>query len=258
MKKIILYIILLLSVMPTKADDLTDYQKQKVRQTVTQFCNLITHLAKSQENAEEENTELVKLCYTPNISICDDLNNRGENLTFDKYLFSISLNYNHSLIFSFKENINSTEVLGLMQPNLEKSTEFSYGQIELTKTIKGSGINKTVKNIFTVDLSNYRILGISSGTAKENPYDLWLMGMTAYNKKELQKALQYFEKCAEIPGTNRYVLHCQYATGIMYINKEGCKELKSRERDKRGLMWLRKSAKYSPLARQTLDRLGDY
>ncbi len=254
-KKILLGLLLLWGV--AQAGNLTDYQKQKVREVVSSYCNLISQFAQTEENADNRSMQIINLFSNENVPTYNDLTDQ-EVMFFD-YLSTISSDYNHSLTFSFKENINNQKVYGLTEPSFTKTKELIYAEIEMTKTILGEGLKKTIKNVFVVNLKDYKIWGITSTSNETSPYELWLIGIQAYNKKQYSEALEIFEKCANNRHENNvYVILSQYYTGVMYLKKEGCKHFKKKVRDKKGVEWLRKASIYYSKARQDLDRLGDY
>jgi hypothetical protein len=235
------------------AAELTPEQQRKVRHTVNQYCTLLSDFAKS-ESYVGNMPIMLNLMSDDHTRIFDDL--KTDTLVYiTTYLTNIVSDFNHSLSISF-ENINNIEIIGFERPNFEKSNKKVYAQMEIMKTIRGNGLNKTIKNAFVVNLEDYKIFGIKNSNGAffddADPYLLWDRGLDFYNKKKYNEALVWFEKSA-----NKGYVEAQYYCGIMYIKGEGCKQFKRKERDKRGICWMQKASQNGiHEARQDLDRLG--
>lgn len=229
-------------------DEISQYQKQQVRNVVNNYCLLMSNFANSDKHIN--NMQKIQSLFThDNIKILDDLQTDKKILLSD-YLTKI-VNYNHGFNLNFVEDINNV-IYGYHEPNFNKSSVPTYGQMILYKQISGHGISKTVQNVFIIRLSDFKIFKISD-TSLIEPSDLWFKGMQYYSNKQHEEALEWFEKSA-----NMNYVPAQYSCGVMYLLNEGCKHIKRKERDNKGVYWLQKAARYMPKASQDLDRLGVY
>lgn len=258
-QKLTLLFIALFCFLNVEAEDLTDEQRTKILNTINQYCNSLSEFAKDGNNIMANQQVINSFTDKYNL-VFNDLNPSYNELTVHRYLNKIAIDYNNKLTINY-QTPKTDDVWGLYNADdMSNPDKLSLARVDLTKQIKGQGINKSVKNIFIVDLQTFKIVNIvddfSNLTSKFEdltPLQMWQKGLEHYNKKQYEQALTWFEKSAK--GYTRG----QYNTGVMYLLKQGCKGMKRKERDKRGIMWLKKAAKSGyAKAREDLDRLGIY
>ncbi len=214
---------------------LSDFQKKKVRNVVSEYCNSISEYVSSRD-AAESNARIFQLINNSWIRIFDDLSMKPQQ-DINAYLIGLRP-YIGKVKFYFKENIENVEVTGLSNPNLSKSSEIAkYGEIGLTKIIEKNGQKRTVKNVFVVDLENFKIVTITN-ERNISPFDLWLAGVKAYNKKNYKEAFKNYKKCADLQKNDNYVALAQYSVAVMQIKGRGC-----RKNFKQAINYLKKSSK---------------
>ncbi|MDR3268472.1 MAG: tetratricopeptide repeat protein [Tannerella sp.] len=181
------------------AADLTSVQQAKVREVVSQYGKLLSEFASSDAYIGN-NEKIERLCANINMSTFDDLK-ANEQILLGDYLNHIVIDFNHNLSISY-EGIQTAKITGYQAPTLDKSESeseaYAFVLIEATKKIKGQGIDKTVKNVFAVNLDDYKIWGISKDALFESddPYSLLQSGIRYYNNKQYNEALDRFERSA--------------------------------------------------------------
>lgn len=103
-------------------------------------------------------------------------------------------------------------------------------------------------------LPDYVITGVYGDVRNQDEEGLD-QALYLYSNKQYKEALESFEKCIE--STND--LLAKYCAAIMYLKKQGCKDMKRSERDERAVRYL-KDAKNAGIlnAGFILARLGIY
>lgn len=261
------------------AQSLTDTEKRKVRDVVSQYCKLLSDYAESKNNAGNRdkiydlfpsNVGDVEKCVVDDLIKTDDSNKISDMTSISNYMSQLSSpdKFNYRVKINYPDNVYNMDVSMFAFGNhKEKSGRINYGRIRLTKRMKGD-VEKTTNNVFHVNLSNLkieRILVESENANDDNAVNILDKGGRAYAAKRYEKALEYFEKSAR-----KNDFEAMYQTGYMYYAKLGCKNLSGKERKNRAYYWLNKlAARYIPhirysdespiaQARELLDRMGYY
>ena len=227
------------------AVELTSEQKNQARTVVFNYCILLSDFARSSSYINNIGS-IQNLFSGMNTSVYDDLKNKNDILLTD-YLTNITLDYNHSLTFSF-ENINTTTVVSIEAPSPDKSSRKVYAEIEVEKTIDGPGFKrKKVKNVFLVSLDNNKIYGVfqQNPSPGQTSSSLMYAGLKYYKTKQYENALACFKKAGEM-GESEAMYYC----GVMYFTNRGCnnerdengRRLNQSKRDAKAYEWYRKAA----------------
>jgi len=255
MKKLNLIIVcfLLLSVSVFAAVNLTKEQETTVRNVVRQYCKLMSEFASNEDNVTNK-PKIIELFSGNETTVFDDLITNKET-SLNDYLINITGEFNHTLKFTFK-GVEQATIGSITAPKIGSSKDDKFAEIEITKEInipkKG---NKTVKNFIIINLEkNYQIWGIGSNS--EDPVNRFRKGCKSYANKQYEEALNHFEASA-IKGYGE----AQYRCGCMYIDGKGCKQLKKKEREEKGLEWLKDAVvhnKHEEAARALLNLTNLY
>ena len=245
MKKLHLFISALLVPAMLFAVELTSEQKNKARDVVGLYCDLLSDYARSRSYVSN-NPKIQQLFSSSNTEIYDDILTENR-IYIREYLQSITIKYDHSLTFTY-ENINSVKIETLEAPSPDKYSTNLYARLNLEKTIDGAGFyKKKVKNIFIVNPSDYKIYtifisdSVPDQISDQNVSDqisdhiisdqfsdhmhLMIKGTEYYTAKKYESALKYYKKAGEMGNPE-----AMYFCGVMYFLNKGC----SNERDEKG------------------------
>jgi superkiller protein 3 len=198
------------------AADLTPAQQAKVRAVVSQYCELLSKFASS-DTYIDSIYKITSLCSTWNMTTFDDLKENKQILLSD-YLHRITNDFNHELSISY-EGIQTAEIKKIQRPSMDKSKseEDAFALIEVVKKIKGHGLNKTVKNVFAVNLKDYKIWGITKDALFEDDdaSSMLSKGLVYFSENQYDEALFWFEKSADKGN-----VEAQFYCGIFYYLQE--------------------------------------
>lgn len=108
---------------------------------------------------------------------------------------------------------------------------------------------KVFQNI-AVKLPDLTIRGVLG-----NGLDKFARALQCYSNKQYKESLELFEGCIKEVGDNS----AKYCAAIMYLKKQGCKDMKRSERDERAVRYLKDASNAGILnAGFILKRLGIY
>lgn len=192
MKKIILCL-LLLCPLCTWAVDTMDAVKEQAIERVKEYCTLMSQLAGSADNIDNVD-KIIALCENNKVSTYDDFVHDANVFTcrplFD-YMQNITLTYENNVQMDYSqyqyEGMFSTPSISSAIPG------DNYMKFLVTKKIKGEGINKTTRNIITVNIATMKIGGTTDESFKD-PYGMYIEGVAAMREGELDKAKELLEK----------------------------------------------------------------
>ena len=155
MKKIVLYFLFISLSNSVFSQDLTEEQIIRVQNVVRQYCRLITDFSRDEMNINlrSQIEDLFPGEYNTT-SVFDDLKTDNP-IQLRDYLTSIT-QQGHSFTFTFR-NIETAPVHPAF---MSAHPTMKFGQVEIVKEIRQ--LNKTLKNVFIVNLSDGKIWGIDT------------------------------------------------------------------------------------------------
>lgn len=213
MKKIILCF-LLLCPLCTWAVETMDAVKEQAIERVKEYCTLMSQLAGSADNIDNVD-KIIALCENNKVSTYDDFVHDANVFTcrplFD-YMQNITLTYENNVQMDYSqyqyEGMFSTPSISSAIPGDK------YMKFLVTKKIKGKGINKTTRNIITVNIATMKIGGTTDESFKD-PYGMYIEGVAAMREGELDKAKELLEKVSLLDFFS-YRYRAKSYLGIVY------------------------------------------
>lgn len=192
-----------------EAESLSSEARQKIENRVKEYCQLMTLFSGNIENITLLDS-IVSMCENNKVQTFDDLTTKEKspNIEYNsyplfQYLQNITSKYENSLNFEFSDfacekvisepKMNST---GLDEEDLKSGSSLlsnSYALVNVTKHIKGNGINHTVRLRVTVNISNMKIGGTVSQDY-EDPYSLYLEGISLINEGKTKKGFELLKR----------------------------------------------------------------
>lgn len=196
MKNIMTALLCLLMALVAKGQNLSPEQVARVESCVRNYCSLLERFSASPEGAELL-PEVQGCCENPNVQTFDDLSNNkdvGHNsVPLQKYLTKVTLGYDNQIKvkhYDFKyEGI-------IRQPALSKEMgDIIYALVSVTKTVKGSGLNRKVKLRVCLNVANGKIGGTVS-TEYEDPGKMYQDALEQAGKGNVDGAIALLKKCS--------------------------------------------------------------
>lgn len=192
MKKIIISLLLLCPLCAWAVDTM-DAVKEQAIERVKEYCTLMSQLAGSADNIDNVD-KIIALCENNKVSTYDDFVHDANVFTcrplFD-YMQNITLTYENNVQIDYSqyqyEGMFSTPSISSAIPG------DNYMKFLVTKKMKGKGINKTTRNIITVNTATMKIGGTTDENFKD-PYGMYIEGVAAMREGELDKAKELLKK----------------------------------------------------------------
>ena len=240
MKKIIISLLLLCPLCAWAVDTM-DAVKEQAIERVKEYCTLMSQLAGSADNIDNVD-KIIALCENNKVSTYDDFVHDANVFTcrplFD-YMQNITLTYENNVQIDYSqyqyEGMFSTPSISSAIPG------DNYMKFLVTKKIKGKGINKTTRNIITVNIATMKIGGTTDESFKD-PYGMYMEGVTAMNEGELDKAKELLEKVSLLDFFS-YRYRAKSHLGLIYYQQG---------EPKKGFQTLLEVGENDPLAELTL------
>lgn len=227
------------------AENLSSEARQKIENRVKEYCQLMTFFSENIENITLLDS-IVSMCENNKVQTFDDLTpkEKSPNIEYNsyplfQYLQNITSKYENSLNFEFSDfacekvisepKMNST---GLDEEDLKSGSSLlsnSYALVNVTKHIKGNGINHTVRLRVTVNISNMKIGGTVSQDY-EDPYSLYLEGISLINEGKTKKGFELLKRSSSYKTyAGRY--RAMTVMGITYLQDKNYNECEHMLRD---------------------------
>lgn len=227
------------------AENLSSEARQKIENRVKEYCQLMTLFSGNIENITLLDS-IVSMCENNKVQTFDDLTpkEKSPNIEYNsyplfQYLQNITSKYENSLNFEFSDfacekvisepKMNST---GLDEEDLKSGSSLlsnSYALVNVTKHIKGNGINHTVRLRVTVNISNMKIGGTVSQDY-EDPYSLYLEGISLINEGKTKKGFELLKRSSSYKTyAGRY--RAMTVMGITYLQDKNYNECEHMLRD---------------------------
>lgn len=240
MKKIIISLLLLCPLCAWAVDTM-DAVKEQAIERVKEYCTLMSQLAGSADNIDNVD-KIIALCENNKVSTYDDFVHDANVFTcrplFD-YMQNITLTYENNVQIDYSqyqyEGMFSTPSISSAIPG------DNYMKFLVTKKIKGKGINKTTRNIITVNIATMKIGGTTDESFKD-PYGMYMEGVAAMNEGELDKAKELLEKVSLLDFFS-YRYRAKSHLGLIYYQQG---------EPKKGFQTLLEVGENDPLAELTL------
>lgn len=201
MKKIIISLWLLCPLCTLAATPIESIQEQAVEQ-VKEYCTLMSQFVGSADNIDNVD-KIVALCENNKVSTYDDFAQNTHVFTerplFD-YLQNITLTYENNVQIDYSQY--QYEGTFSAPSTFNGIPGDTYMKILVTKKMRGKGVNKTIRNIITVNTATMKI----GGTVDEgfqSPYGIYIEGIKAMQKKEYDKAEELLKKASQFEFFSR-------------------------------------------------------
>lgn len=241
MKKILLLLItFIFFAIPelSVAEELSSDTRHIIENRVRKYCNLVTLFSENIENITLLDS-IFSMCENNKVQTFDDLTPKEKSLDIEynsyplfQYLQKITSKYENSLEVEYSdftcESIISEPKMdntGLNDNDSQLGSSLmsnSYALVNVTKRINGNGINQKVRLRVTVNLSTMKIGGTVSQDY-EDPYSLYLEGISLLNEGKTKKGFELLTKCSNyktFPGRYR----AKTMMGIRYFVDKNYKE----------------------------------
>lgn len=240
MNRILLILInLLFLTLPIQleAETLSSESRQRIENRVKEYCKLMTLFSGNIENVTLLDS-IFSMCENNKVQTFDDLTPKKKSSEPEynsyplfQYLQNITSKYENSLDFKYsgftcekvvsEPQMNST---GLDNNIVSGSSILSnsYALVNVTKRIKGKGIDNTVRLRITVNISNMKIGGTVSQDY-EDPYSLFLKGTSFLDEGKTEKGLELLKQSSSYKTyAGRY--RAMTVMGITYFLNKNYKE----------------------------------
>lgn len=213
MKKIIVSLWLLCPLCAWAATPIESIQEQAIEQ-VKEYCTLMSQFAGNADNIDKVD-KIVALCENNRVSTFDDFKQNTHVFTerplFD-YLQNITLTYENNVQIDYSQY--QYEGTFSAPSTFNGIPGDTYMKILVTKKMRGKGVNKTIRNIITVNTATMKI----GGTVDEgfqSPYGIYIEGIKAMQKKEYDKAEELLKKASQFEFfSHRY--RAKIYLGLLY------------------------------------------
>lgn len=221
MKKIIISLLLLCPLCAWAVDTM-DAVKEQAIERVKEYCTLMSQLAGSADNIDNVD-KIIALCENNKVSTYDDFVHDANVFTcrplFD-YMQNITLTYENNVQMDYSqyqyEGMFSTPSISSSIPG------DNYMKFLVTKKIKGKGIDKTIRNIITVNIATMKIGGTTDESFKD-PYGMYIEGVAAMREGELDKAKKLLEKVSLLDFFS-YRYRAKSYLGMVYLQQRDLKK----------------------------------
>lgn len=253
MKRILTFILLFVSLaLVAKNDSPIVQQAEKIAE---EYYSMFQQLAQLPDPLEEEGTKLedsiLKLVGSDNngnslstdLRVSNDIEpvffgsinpSMKSDVTMSNYIGHFK-EYASKYAFNFSYKILSCEPL---DASSEKGMDdFKYAKVKARKTFSAANIfidvDESIGFAFTKD--GHFVFGIhnSYGSAQSSG-DLFTQALEYYSKRQYNEALAMFEKQIELFRDPKAYYHA----ALMYLNKEGCRDMKRRDREDKAVEYL--------------------
>lgn len=240
MKKFLLALMTLLpfaAPVQSETKNLSSDVRQIIENRVKDYCKLMALFSGNIENITLLDS-IVSMCENNKVQTFDDLSPKENSSDIEynsyplfQYLQNITSKYENSLDvrysgFTCEKVISEPKMnsMGLDDDIISGSSILSnsYALVNVTKHIKGNGINQTVRLRVTVNISNMKIGGTVSQNY-EDPYSLYLEGTSLIDDGKTEKGLELLERSSSYKTyAGRY--RAMTVMGITYYLDKNYKE----------------------------------